>query len=370
MSIHSVSRGGEDFRAAAGLARWSPDALDPVPEEEPVPRGPGLFEVGRVSGERMITNVRRLAGAERTPGSRLILSAAVLLGMLAAALYVVSLQAQYRYVLAVKHESAVSVIEAISLDAGMTVFALLALGLALAGQSARIERAAVVACALASAGMNYAAAAVASPRSVAAFVMPPLFLALVVDRVVAVVRRHVLGDAERSAWAGMGRLAVLLGMAALYALRFVLAPRSTAKGVRCLVLDAAPVPGVMAAEPAGAEVVPAPDLPAGVFFRAHGGITPHLTLDHAGQLVVCTGCPQDVHNDEEPPDFASKREAFEWRYRRHPQFGDRQAMSQVARLVGEAVGLQWGTSRTYASAILAADAISDAMDAAREEEAQ
>ena len=36
------------------------------------------------------------------------------------------------------------------------------------------------------------------------------------------------------------------------------------------------------------------------------------------------------------------------------------------------MGLQWGTARTYAAAILAADAISDAMDAAREldEEAQ
>jgi hypothetical protein len=32
--------------------------------------------------------------------------------------------------------------------------------------------------------------------------------------------------------------------------------------------------------------------------------------------------------------------------------------------------LQWGTARTYAAAILAADAISEAMDAARDEEAQ
>ena len=107
-----------------------------------------------------------------------------------------------------------------------------------------------------------------------------------------------------------------------------------------------------------------------MFFRAHGGITPHLTFDHAGQLALCTACPLDVSDGEEPPEFGSKREAFEWHYRRHPQFGDREAMSQVARVVGEAVGLQWGTSRTYAAAILAADAISDAMDAAREEEAQ
>ena len=87
----------------------------------------------------------------------------------------------------------------------MAVFSLLALGLAMAGQSARIERALIVVCAVASAGQNYAAAVVTSPRSVAAYVMPPLFLALVVDRVVAVVRRHVLGDAERSVWAAVGR---------------------------------------------------------------------------------------------------------------------------------------------------------------------
>ena len=98
-----------------------------------------------------------------------------------------------------------SAIEAIGLDVGMAVFSLLALGLAMAGQSARIERALIVVCAVASAGQNYAAADVTSPRSVAAYVVPPLFLALVVDRVVAVVRRHVLGDAERSVWAAVGR---------------------------------------------------------------------------------------------------------------------------------------------------------------------
>jgi hypothetical protein len=69
--------------------------------------------------------------------------------------------------------------------------------------------------------------------------------------------------------------------------------------------------------------------------------------------------------DEEPPDFASKREAFEWHYRRHPRFDDRAALSQVAKEIGELTGLQWGTARTYALQITAADAISDAMDAAR-----
>src|SRR6266568_3671522 len=305
MSVPNLSRDNRDFRAAAGLARWSTAEPEAIPEDLPAPRGPGLFEVINATGRRAVTNVRRLTGAERTPGSALVSAATVLLALL-------------------------------------------------------------VACALGSAGQNYAAADVTSPRSVAAYLAPSLFLALVVDRVVAVVRRHVLGDAERSVWATAGRGAARLGLPLLYLLRFVLAPPSTAKGVRRLVLDAAPVPGVieLAAEPAEPKLIP--ELPSGVYLRAHGGITPHLTLDHVGQLVLCTECPQNVRDGEEPPEFGSKREAFEWHYRRHPQFGDRQAMSQVARLIGEMVGLQWGTSRTYAAAILAADAISDAMDAARE----
>jgi hypothetical protein len=40
--------------------------------------------------------------------------------------------------------------------------------------------------------MNVSAADVASPRSVAAYAIAPLALAVVVDRVVAVIRRHVL----------------------------------------------------------------------------------------------------------------------------------------------------------------------------------
>ena len=114
MSISNLSRGGDDFRAAAGLARWSPSELDVAPEAASAPRGPGLFEVGRATGERMITNVRRIAGAERAPGSALVSAATILLGLLAAGLFVVSLTAQYRYVFAVKHQSMPSVIEAAS----------------------------------------------------------------------------------------------------------------------------------------------------------------------------------------------------------------------------------------------------------------
>ena len=314
-----------DFRAASGLKRW-PAAEDLAADDAPAtPRGPGLFEIVRDSGERMITNVRRIAGAERAPGSRLVAAAAVLLGLLAAGLFVVSLAAQYRYVFTVKQQSVPSAIEAVGLDAGMTVFSLLALGLAMAGQSARIERALIVVCATASAGQNYAAADVSSPRSVAAYVMPPLFLALVVDRVVAVVRRHVLGDAERSVWAATGRAAAAavkgLGLVLLYLLRFALAPPSTGMGLRRLVLNAAPVPAAPPRQLASSEEVPAIEPP---------GVT-------------------------EPPELAgaSKKTRLAWWYRQDPDYGDRVAVAAVAKRLAPKVELSEGTARAYLGAILA-----------------
>ena len=137
--------------------------------------------------------------------------------------------------LAYRHQSATSVIEATALDVGMLIFSLLALGLARKGLAAKTERALIVACAAGSALMNYAAADVTSPRSVLAYCMPPVFLAVVVDRVVATTRRHVLGMREaRSPWSvlgtGAGRALRVLGRVVLYALRLFLAPVSTPQG--------------------------------------------------------------------------------------------------------------------------------------------
>ena len=305
--------------------------VSPAPRRAPmsntkIPRGPGLFEVGRANGERLITNVRRIAGADRTPGSALVSAATILLGLLAAGLFVVSLTAQYRYVFTVKHQSVPSAIEAIGLDVGMTVFSLLALGLAMAGQSARIERALIVVCAVASAGQNYAAADVTSPRSVAAFVMPPLFLALVVDRVVAVVRRHVLGDAERSVWATAGRgaagLARGLGLVLLYLLRLVLAPPSTSAGLRRIVLNAAPLPEAARRAPV---TLASGETPA---------IEPPVT---------------------EPPELAgaSKKARFTWWYEQDPAYGDRPAAAAAAKRIAPLVDLSEGTARAYVGQILA-----------------
>ncbi len=309
-----------------------------------VPRGPGLFEVGRVNGERLITNVRRIAGADRAPGSVLVSAATVLLGLLAAGLFVVSLTAQYRYVFAVKHQPVPSAIEAIGLDAGMTIFSLLALGLAMAGQSARIERALIVVCAVASAGQNYAAADVTSPRSVAAYVMPPLFLALVVDRVVAVVRRHVLGDAERSVWAAVGRglaaVAKVLGRVLLYLLRLTLAPPSTSAGLRRIVLNAAPLPA--AAPPSLNQ-----DAPRCGAWEQFKGV--------CGNPLPCTVHPAIAPPVTEPPELkgASKRARLAWWYERDAAYGDRPAAAATAKRLAPVVDLSEGTARAYIAQILA-----------------
>jgi len=172
------------------------------------------------------------------PGAGMIAVATGLLFVLGAGLLAVSLAAQYAYLLRQRHQHAASLAEALALDLGLLIFSLLALGLARAGKPARAERMLILACAAGSAVMNFAAADVASPRSVLAFTMPPLFLAVVADRVISVVRRHYLGDAERSAWSAVGR-------GGLYALRVIVAPPSTLAGARQALLNATPLPAAI-----------------------------------------------------------------------------------------------------------------------------
>jgi hypothetical protein len=166
---------------------------------------PGLMALRAVRGEQdhALGGAGRW-GSGRRPGGLLVGAATALLFLLGVGLFAVSLDAQYRYVFHAKHQSAASWIEALALDVGMAIFSLLALGLARAGKPARAERALIMACAAASGVMNFAAANDASPKSVLAYVMPPVFLAVVADRVVSVVRRHVLGEDERSPWLAVG----------------------------------------------------------------------------------------------------------------------------------------------------------------------
>ena len=230
--------------------------------------------------------------------------AAWLLALIGGGALFVSFSAQYAYLVTVRRQDAASVIEALLLDLLMIVFTLLALGLSRAGQPARAERALILACAAASAYMNVAAADVASPRSVAAYAVAPVALAVVVDRVVAVIRRHVLADREPSAWITLGRAAAaaarIAGLVLLYCLRFALAAPETARGLRRMVLDAAPLPTL-------------PETPA----------------------------PEAI----QPP--RTKKAVLLALYRAHPHYGDRSRASRVAAELAEQAGLQAGTARSY-----------------------
>jgi len=191
--------------------------------------------------------VRRwLAEAGQRRGARLIWASATGLAVLAAATFYVSYRAQFTFMFGVKHQFAPALIEALIADVAMVVCALLALGMACTGQSAKVARLLVVVFAGLSAGMNYLAADLASFRSVAVYVMPPAVFAVCTDQVVSVVRRFGLGISEDSAWAVLGRSAVaaaqLAGIIMLYSLRLVLAPAETAGGLRKMVLAAAPIP--------------------------------------------------------------------------------------------------------------------------------
>jgi Protein of unknown function (DUF2637) len=241
------------------------------------PGGPeqgGVRVVEHANGKRYaFDNFREIEGAHlkgegRLPGSVLIGWAAWLLALIGAGALFVSFSAQYAYVFHVRRQDAASVIEALLLDLLMIVFTLLALGLSRAGKSSRTERILILACAAASAWMNVSAADTASPRSVVAYAVAPIALAVVVDRVVAVIRRHVLADEEPSAWTALGHSAAgaarLAGVTALYSLRLVLAPQSTAKGLRRQVLALTPLPAAHATalSPAAADVAALPAAPA------------------------------------------------------------------------------------------------------------
>jgi hypothetical protein len=161
--------------------------------------GPGLSGIARDAGERLHIGVRRRAVTGRAPGSVLIAVAAWLLALTGGGALFVSFSAQYAYIVTVRRQAAASVIEALLLDLLMIVFTLLALGLSRAGQSARAERALILACATASSYMNVSAADVASPRPVAAYAAPHR-LAVRLD---AAPRRPARGrlGAAASAWA-------------------------------------------------------------------------------------------------------------------------------------------------------------------------
>jgi hypothetical protein len=193
--------------------------------------------------------------------------------------------------------------------------------------------------------MNFAAADPASWRSVAAYVYAPVFLAVITDRVIAVIRQHVLPLDAESAWAPLGRAAVIMlrlaGVVALYLLRAMLAPSGTLRGLRQMVLDAAPVPGMSDFRRTGGEPLPCPahdhEIPGHGFWQPPDDKrATQVSGDADGQ-----GAGQPVTG------FGTKKAAFLSRYRAHPQYGNRSAAGRVAAELAPLAGLQAGTGRTY-----------------------
>jgi hypothetical protein len=171
---------------------------------------------------------------KRQPGTILLCCAALLLLGLAVAQGYVSWRAQYNFVFAAKREHLPSVLEALGLDTGAVIFALLGLAHARMGRPARIERTLNLVCAFGSMTMNLLGADLGSPRSVAVYVLPALLYAACSDRLIATAA-HAAGVRETSMW----RFA---GMGLLYGLRAVVAFPSTAKGLRLRLLLATPLP--------------------------------------------------------------------------------------------------------------------------------
>ena len=333
------------WRLARGLDQYDTDA------------GPMLTNLSR--RERRAPGRAGAPARAGEPGRGLVNAGMALLGLLDAGLLYVVYAAQYAFIFSQKHEHTAAQVQALALDAAMIIFSVLALGLARKGLGAPAERAAIVACAAASAFMNWTAADQASLRSVAVYVAAPILLALTTDRTISVVRRHVLGmKDDASPWARLGRA---LSRLVLYALRAVVDFKGTRRGVKAAILAAAPLPeaepaalaeedalGVLRAElAAGLERMRTccgcrPGRvagPPGVHHHRRGrryGRAPRLT-DRLGRLELAAGASA----------YPTKKAHLLALYRAHGDYGRREAAGRVAGELAGPAGLQAGTARAY-----------------------
>ena len=277
-------------------------------------------------------------------GGALLAVASCLLLLLAAAQGYVSFRAQYVFVDHAKHAQVPSTLEALGLDTGAVIFALLALSLARRGRRANVERVLNVACALGSLAMNLLAADLTSPRSVTVWVMPSALYALASDRLIAVVRRWALShdpaaqlSEDSSAWRAFGGLG-------LWILRLTFDVPGTMTGFRRWVLAEAPVaPGVRA--------VTAKTLP----------------IHNEDPVAAGPETARDSRGQEQTPDLLSpielspgetKRAAMIRLYERcgeigDPRYGNRAKSAALAGEIAGRIGYHPGTARRELARYLA-----------------
>ena len=275
------------------------------------------------------------ARADRGDGGALLTVASGLLLLLAAAQGYVSFRAQYTFVDHAKHSQVPSTLEALGLDTGAVIFALLALSLARRGRRASVERVLNVGCALGSLVMNLLAADLTSPRSVTVWVMPSALYALASDRLIAVVRRWAqsrdpaadLGE-DSSAWRAFGGVG-------LWLLRLAFDLPGTVAGFRRWVLSAAPVaPGVRASSTP-------------IDNESHGRLEPAPASDPPGRGQP--GTSQLVPLDGLAPG-ETKRAALIRLYEQcgqtgDPRYGNRAKAAALAGELAGRIGYHPGTAR-------------------------
>ena len=297
-------------------------------------------------------------------GVVLLVAAAFLLLLLAAAQGYVSFRAQYAFIDHAKRSQVPSMLEALGLDTGAVIFALLALSMARRGRSGTIERALNVACAIGSMTMNLLAANLTSPRSVTVWVMPSVLYAFASDRLIAVVRRWMQppgtpASQEGSAWRVVGAMA-------LWLLRLVFDPLGTIAGLRRWVLAITPAaPGTRPAwEPTlGPQCWnPAPS----ERHTSANGRQGHDDNTDAAALPVRRqppGLPEipaprpPARPTLEPGE--KKREALVRLYEEHgqagdPRYGNRTKTAELAGEIARQIGYHPGTARRELARYLAA----------------
>ena len=311
-------------------------------------------------GDPPVSNAGQPPGVK---GGGLLAAASCLLLLLAAAQGYVSFRAQYAFVDHAKRARVPSVLEALGLDTGAVIFALLALSLARRGRRGSVERVLNVACALGSLAMNLLAANLASPRSVTVWVLPSALYALASDRLIAVVRRWVQASdpaaqtgPEGSAWRTAGGLA-------LWTLRLIFDVRGTLAGFRHWVLAVAPVaPGIRAMTPPAAGQPAA--LPAGDGSEtggpAHGAEPSPASPPVQPQPQAQAGPPlRDVPSHQRLAPGETKRAALIRLYERSgeagdPRYGDRAKAAALASEIAGRIGYHPGTARRELIRYLAA----------------
>jgi hypothetical protein len=297
----------------------------------------------------------------RVRGGGLLAAASCLLLLLAAAQGYVSFRAQYAFVDHAKHTRIPSVLEALGLDTGAVIFALLALSLARRGRRGTVERVLNVACALGSLAMNLLAANLTSPSSITVWVLPSALYALASDRLIAVVRRWVQASdpaaqagPEGSAWRAFGGLA-------LWTLRLVFDVRGTLTGFRHWVLAVAPVaPGTRAAtRPAAGQP---PTLPAGggeTGDRVSRGASPANLPARPESQSQAESRLRDAAAHQRLAPGETKRAALIRLYERSgetgdPRYGDRAKAAALASEIAGRIVYHPGTARRELARYLAA----------------